>query len=416
MKAVVYKTNAIGWPICRLLRHLWPGCQASRLNGFSLREVPPPSLPGPDWAVVRTRLGGICGTDTAIVGQKQPPDSFLQDFSSQPFVPGHENVATVEQTGPDVDADLRGRRVLVEPTLSCRVRGTEPICTACREGRFGACENFSASFGGSQALPAGTSAGYCAATGGSWGQQFLAHRSQLVAVPEAVTDEKAICVDTFACSLHGVLQADLTDVRRVLVYGAGIIGLAAVGGLRALGFDGEIDILGRSEFHESFAIGQGASDYIRLPDKTDARYEVIAKRTGGTVQRGRFGNRMLSGGYDLVLDCIGSPPSMEECLKWTRAHGQVVLLGTLQRANVDLTPIWFRELRILGAYGRAIERVDGREVGTYQLVLEMIRDGRLTVEGLLTHTFAVEDYRRALMTSLHKSASRCVKAAFDFRE
>jgi threonine dehydrogenase-like Zn-dependent dehydrogenase len=416
MKAIVYKTNPVGWPICKLLRHVWPGCLASGLNGFSLRELPTPELPGPDWALLRTRLGGICGTDTAIVGQKQPPDSFLQDFSSLPFVPGHENVAVVEQVGPGVDPNLRGQRVLVEPTLDCRARGTDPMCPSCQAGAFGACENFSGSFGGNQGLPAGTSVGYCAATGGSWGEQFLAHRSQLIAIPDEVPDEQAILVDTFACSLHGILQADLAQVRRVLVYGAGIIGLAAAGCLRAMGFAGRLDLLGRGEFHESFAIAQGANDYLRLPTHIDARYAAIAERVGGTVQRGRFGNRMLSGGYDLVVDCIGSPQSMEECLKWTRARGQVVLLGTLQRANVDLTPIWFRELRILGAYGRATEHINGRDIGTYQLVLEMIRDGRLSVAGLLTHTFDVEQYREALLTSLHKSKHHCIKAAFDFRD
>ncbi|KKK51097.1 hypothetical protein LCGC14_3118360, partial [marine sediment metagenome] len=81
----------------------------------------------------------------------------------------------------------------------------------------------------------------------------------------------------------------------------------------------------------------------------------------------------------------------------------------------DLTPIWFRELSLVGAYGRQIERLDDREVNTYALVHEMLTQGKLKTDGLLTHTFPLAEYRQAFTMAMHKAAHGAMKVAFDFR-
>ncbi len=415
MKAIVYNVNPVGWATCQWLKHLWEGCLLSPLNGFSLRDVLPPELPARDWVRVRTLLGGICGSDLALVRQKYPPDSLLQAYTSMPMILGHENVAVVDQVGPAVDRSWLGRRVVVEPTLGCAVRGTQPPCQRCAAGEYGACENFSGDLGGSAKLPAGTSIGYNRRTGGSWGEYFVAHRSQLAAVDDRLTDEEAILIDPIACSLHGVLRAERTGVRRVLIYGTGVLGLGVIAGLRAMDFSERIEALGRRDAQGPMATQLGADEFFTLPPDVRSRFGQIAGRTGGTVQRARFGNFMVSGGYDLVFDCVGSQQSVEECLRWTRARGQVVMLGTLQGRNVDLTPLWFRELRLIGAYGRQKETLPGRRIDTYQLVQELMLAGRLKVKRLLTHRFRLDVYRRALNVALHKAKHEAVKVAFDFR-
>lgn len=415
MKAIVYKVHPLGWLTCQWLKHLWPGCLRSGLNGFSLRDVPPPELPGRDWVRLRTLLGGICGSDLAIVHQKQSADSLLQAYSSQPMILGHENVAVVDQVGPDVDRAWIGRRVVVEPTLGCRVRGTSPMCERCEAGQFGSCENFAGWMGGSASLPAGTSIGYNARTGGSWGEYFVAHHSQLIDVPEVLSDEHAVLTDPLAVAVHGVLRTDLESVRRVLVYGGGIVGLGVVSALRAVGFGGRVELLGRGDHLADIAIRQGADEFFDLPREASTRFAQIAARTGGSVQRARFGNFMISGGYGAVFDCIGSEQSVGEALRWTRSRGQVTLLGTLQKARLDLTPTWFKELTVRGAWGRQVETFRGRSVGTYELALEWLAEGRLPTTGLLSHRFSLDEYRKALDVAGKKSKHRAVKVAFDFR-
>ena len=415
MKAIVYHAKPFGWLACKALGRLWPRCRTSRLAGLALRDIPQPPLPTDDWVRLRTRMGGICGTDLAILGQQQPPNAILQAFSSMPMLLGHENLAVVEEVGPDVDADWVGCRVCVEPTLCCRVRGIEPPCRQCRVGRFGTCENFDADGLGLATLPPGTSIGYNSRTGGSWGEYFVAHSSQLVAVPEELSDETAALTDPAACALHAVLRADLSDARQVAVIGAGVMGLATIACLRATGYTGRIEAIEPAGYLEQPARKLGADSFLSLPPDAPGRFEAVAKATGCRVICSRFGNRILSNGYDATFDCVGSPGSFNDSLKWTAGGGQVILVGTGHGGVIDLTGVWFKELKIFGAYGRAEENYTGRKVETYRLVHELMRAGKLNLAPLLTHTFALEDYRVALEVAMNKAAHEAIKVAIDFR-
>ena len=415
MKAILYQLKPFGWALSKLLSPFWPKVILGRMGGLTLAEVPVPELPGDDWVRLRTRLGGICGTDLSILAQKQPPDSILQAFSSMPMVMGHENVAVVDHVGPAVDRNWLGRRVCVEPTLSCIPRGIDPPCHCCQVGQFGACENFGSAGAGRYKLPAGTSIGYNSRTGGSMGEFFVAHVSQLVPLDEQIPDELAVLTDPLACSLHSVLRADLFAAKQVLVYGAGVLGLGVVAALRAVGYTGRIDALDRSAHLGDLARALGASEFMRLGRKAADRFEEIAHRTGGTVNRVRFGNFMLSGGYDVTFDCVGASQTIEECLKWTTARGQMIMVGTGHGGGVDLTPIWFRELSVHGAYGRQVEDFQGRKIGTYQLVHELMLAGKLNVRPMLTNTFRIEQYLHAMETAMWKGKRKAIKVAFDFR-
>jgi threonine dehydrogenase-like Zn-dependent dehydrogenase len=159
----------------------------------------------------------------------------------------------------------------------------------------------------------------------------------------------------------------------------------------------------------------GASDVVLRGARTRReRFEEIASRTAARVREVRFGNLMLSGGYDVVFDCVGSVQSLTECVKWTAGRGTVVLVGTGHGVGVDWTPVWFRELTILGAYGRGVEQWQGRRVGTYALVHELMQSGQWPTSGLLTHRFPLTDYRRAFATAMNKRQG-VVRVAFDFR-
>jgi len=416
MRAITYNIKPLGWGTCRWLRLLWRGCLLTGLNGLKAGEIDKPELPGDDWVLVETLLGGICGTDLSLLAQAQPPNSILQAFSSMPMVLGHENVAVVREVGPSVDDSWVGRRVCVEPTLGCGARGIDPPCQSCRDGRFGTCEHFSGDLEGRYSLPAGTSIGYNSRTGGSFGQYFVAHESQLVVVPDGLSDEQAILTDPIACGLHGVLQADLSAVKRVLVYGSGVMGLGIIASLRAVGFDGHIDALDRHEYLGEVVRRFGADDFLRLGSRKRERFARIAERTGGTVQRVRFGNYMLSGGYDMVFDCVGSAGAVNECLKWTRSGGQVLFVGTGHGGSVDLTPVWFTELQIKGVYGRGIEKLNGKAVTTYELVHDLMLTGKLDVEEMVTHKFSPDEYRQAFSAAARKAAHGAIKVVFDFRQ
>ncbi len=415
MDGLIYGVNPMGWATCKWLRYLWPGCLRSRLNGLAFRRWDRPQLPGEDWAVVRTLLGGLCGSDLALLAQKQPANSLLQAYSTLPAPMGHENVAVVDQVGSGLEETWLGKRVCVEPTLCCAVRGIDPPCGRCGQGQYGACENFGRNGLGTAKLPPGTSLGYCAAVGGSFSEYFLAHKSQLVPVPPPLSDRQAILTDPMACSVHAMLRADLSEAKHVLVYGAGMLGLGVIASLRAAGYTGAIHALDRAGYLQPLTESLGADLFLSLPASRAERFEQIAALTGGYVRRARFGNVMLSGGYDVIFDCVGSQSSINECLKWTRSAGQVILVGTGHGGRLDITPVWFSELTVRGAYGRQIERFDGRQIGTYNLVHEWMLAGKLPVEKLLTHTYRLADYRKAFEVAMNKGLHQAVKVALDFR-
>lgn len=409
MLALTFQTSAARWLTCKALGLLTPNVYWSALSGLSLRDVPVPELPGPQWVRLRTRLGGICGTDLGLVFLRNHPASILRSFSRFPLILGHENVADVEAVGSDVAGWSVGQRVIVEPSLSCVPRGIDPPCPQCQAGRFCLCENFL-----SGPLDKGIMIGAHPATSGSWAPYFVAHQSQLHAVPDDVSDEQAVLVDPVAGGIHGILRRPPGDGERVLVLGGGIIGLSVVGGIQAVGCRARVTAVVRHPFQRAKMESYGADAVLVWPRSLShaERYRQIADLVGGRHVSAGFGNQMLIGGFDLVYDCIGTGRSLTDAVKFARSRGTVVELGTSQICVVDTTPLWFSEVTVLGAYGRAMETWDGRPRHTYEIVLEWMRTGRLATDGLLTHTFALHEYRSAFRTLARRSATAVIKAAF----
>ena len=418
MKSLYYNVNPLGWATTLWLKRFWTGALFSSLNGLTLRDVPMPTPPGDNWVICKTLLGGICGTDLGIITQKQPANSILQEFSTAPMRLGHENVAVVDQVGPGVDKSWVGKRVIADPTLCCEVRGITPPCEPCSRGEFGACENFGTTISSenSPEVTPGTSIGYCGDLGGAFSEYFPAHVSSLTEIPQEIPDELAILTDPLACSLHSVLRADLSKAKRVLVYGAGVLGLGVIACLRAVGFTGEIHAANRSANPKQLAEEFGADLFYQPASKTPERYKQVAELTGAKVHRARFGNYMLSGGYDIVFDCVGTPGVFQDCLKFSAARGQVVMVATSSGGKLDLTPVWFRELSVIGVFGRQLEDFAGEKLHTNSLVHKFMLEGKLNVGKMLTHTFPVDQYKKAFESAIFKSANRSIKVAFDFRK
>jgi len=413
MKAVTYRISPARWLGCKLLGALWPGIYVSGLSGLRLEEVPVPQLPGQDWVLCRTRLGGICGTDLGIVFQRQHPATVMQRFVSWPAVLGHENVAEIVEAGGEVTGLAVGQRVTVDPALGCQARGISPLCKPCQNGRVSTCENFL-----SGPLPAGLGIGYNRRTGGSWGQYFVAHKSQVHPLPDSISDQQAVLTDPLACALHGVLRDRPADGERILIFGGGIIALGVLAALRAVGCSSDVTLLARHDFQARRAEALGADRIVRLDRSSDQRqlYETISRVTDGRVTEGRFGVQCLTaGGFDRVYECTGATKGLTHAFRLARGGGTVLVMGTPQLGMVDMTPTWLKELRVLGLTGRAVEEhpfQPGQKIHAYRLVHELILAGRLKTEGLLTHTYRLEQYREAILASRNRRTSKLIKAAF----
>jgi threonine dehydrogenase-like Zn-dependent dehydrogenase len=355
-----------------------------------LGDVPEPELPAADWMRVLPTLSGICGSDLSAIGGHA--SLYLDPLTSYPFVPGHEVVGTLED----------GTRVVVEPALGCKVRGIEPPCPRCAEGRPGLCYNVTAG-----PIEVGLQTGYCADTGGGWGEVLVAHPSQVHPVPASLSDAAAVLIEPFACCVHAALRGGATKDDVVVVLGAGTIGLLTVAAIKLFTPPKRLIAVAKHPTQRDAARALGA-DQVIAPDDVfqRIRFATGARRLDG------IDRSLLLGGADITFECVGRASSLSDAVRFTRGGGTVVAVGMPGDEKVDWAAIWQRELTVMGAYAYGSEpKRKGRR--TFELALEAAPE--LHLEKLTGPLFALGDYRDAIAYAMSAGRLGAVKVAFDLR-
>ncbi|MEW6046583.1 MAG: zinc-binding dehydrogenase [Bacillota bacterium] len=407
MKAVQFDVTIPRYVAGKLAGAVSSAAFTGPLGSTRLREIPPPELPGPDWALIRTRMGGVCGSDLHTIFLDSSPST--SPLASFPFTFGHENVGVIERLGPALDdaSGFRvGQRVVVDPVLGCEVRGIDPPCPACRRGDYHLCEHFA-----DGRLAPGMITGACRDTGGSWGDYFVAHRSQLLPVPDSLPDEAALMVEPFSVALHPVLRWPPQPGQTALVLGAGTVGLCVVAALRATGTPARIVSVARHRHQAEMARRLGADEVVTA--RGPALYEALAEALGARLLKPIMGKPVPVGGADVTFECVGAGSSIDDALRFTRGGGRVILVGlaSLPR-GVDWTPIWLKELDIQGTFCYGYERLpDGRRLRTMEYAIELMARGKADLSPLVTHKFPLERWREAIRAATRKGPSGAIKVA-----
>ncbi len=390
----------------RYLGKRWPNLYTSSLSCTRLVEIPEPQLPTAEWVKVRTRLSGICGSDLATITAKGSP--YFSPFTSTPFVLGHEIVGDIAETGSAVEGFSVGARVVIEPALPCQVRGIWPACHQCQNLRFANCENITKGD-----ISAGVQTGYCRDTGGGWSRYVLSHQSQLHFVPDAMSDETAVLLEPFACALHGVLKMRPSRTATVCIIGGGTMGLLTLAALRILGHQNRIISFAKYLHQQQLARELGA-DEVLSPNRD--RYRAFCEHIGAESHQPELGQQVLTGGVDATFDCIGSSITIDDALRFTRAGGEVILVGMPGiPKNVDWTSIWYKQLRVTGAYTYGIETYNGERVSTFTLGMRLLQKLESRLRPLVSALFPLQGYKRAIQTALNTGKTGTVKTVFDLR-
>ncbi len=377
-----------------------------------LMEIDEPEPLGPDWVVVRSRLTGICGSDAKQVFMDfgDTTGSALGAWFTMPQVLGHECVGTVERLGPEARGLEVGDRVVLNPWLTCAPRGLSPLCPACEAGHLSQCWRF-AEGRVAPGIHTGTSRD---ATGGFAGR-FPAHDSMLFRVPDAISDEVAVFADPFAVSLHGITRNPPPPDGKVLVYGHGALGTCASAILRALYPGVEVAVVARFDAQKKLAERLGAS-LVLDPDDRLAIIEAVTDWSGGTLVASSMGMPMAyPGKIDVVYDTIGKAETLEVGARILAAHGTLVQSGVHGSERWDTSPLYFKELRLTGSNAFGIEEVEGVRKHGLQHYLDLVEAGRVDLDGMLTHTFRLEEWREAFTALACQESSGAIKVAFDQR-
>lgn len=394
MKAVVYKQNPFKYLVMRFFSRQFPSLIYGPLCLANLKEIPEPELINEEWVKIKVIMSGICGSD--IGGLNGQESLYLEPYVSDSFVLGHENVGVITKVGKKVKGLRVNDRVVVIPFLSCKQRGFRKLCKYCAEGDYALCENVNEGI-----LSKGLSIGWNKDTSGGWSEYFVAHYSNVVKLPDSVSDESAVMIDSFSCALHAVMQNPPKENEIILVYGCGTMGLNTIASIRALGLKNKIVAIYSRNFQKSMAIKLGAD--ILVSFKEDI-FKKIAEITKAKIYYPQLGKPTIEGGVGIIYDCVASSDTVNNSLRFLKAKGRLVMIATAGvLKNIDFAPLWFRELIFVGSCEQGHEKYKGSTKLTYEIAVDMLKEKKVDLEQFVTHKFPREEFKQALKTAINKS-------------
>ena len=380
---------------------------------LSMQEVPDARVQFPDWLVIKTHLTGICGSDyKQVFIDFENIDSPMAACATFPQVMGHEVVGTIAAVGPQVTTRRVGQRVVLNPWLSCAPRGITPLCSMCRDGQFSLCESFRKG-----RLAAGIHTGTCRDASGGYAPYLPAHESMAIPIPDAISDEQAVLADPFSVSLHSVLRYPPKPGDLVVVYGCGTLGLCAIEILHKL-FDVRIVAITRFDHQARLARQLGAEETIPWRPVA-AIIARLAEITGSELfapSEGAPGIPMLFGksGVRVVYNTVGTAESLEVSVRIAGPRSTVVMSGVDTPARFEWSPHYFKEINLVGSNAFGVEEWNGVHKHAMEHYFDLIATQRIDVTPILTHRFALDDFREAFRTTHNQGETGAVKVLFDF--
>jgi len=305
----------------------------------ALATVAVPSLE-PDQVLVRVAAVGVCGSDVHYYEHGRIGSYVVE----QPLILGHELSGRIEAVGSAVDARRIGERVAVEPQRPCR------ICAQCKSGRYNLCAEMQFF-----ATPPINGA-FC---------EFIAIQSDFAhAIPDSISDEAAALIEPLSVGIWACQRAEVGPGSRVLISGAGPIGVIAAQTARVFGAS-EIVVSEVDAARREFALAHGAT---RVLDPRDESVEGMD--------------------VDAFIDASGVGNAVRSGIRAVRPAGRVILVGL---GNDDLElPVSYlqnREIWLSGVF---------RYANTWPLAIDLVASGRVDLDALVTGRFALSEAESAL--------------------
>lgn len=334
--------------------------RAAMIHGpgdLRLDEIPEP-VAGPEDVLLRVGACGICGSDIGYVAMGGMPTRNIH-----PMPLGHEFSALVETVGAAVRDIRPGMRVVVDPMQSDNLGNGGP------EGGF---------------------APRVLLRNARLGQN-------LHEVPADMPFERAALVEPLSVAMHAVNIADPRPDEKVVVYGAGCIGLGAIVALRARGVR-EIAAVDLSEERLARARALGATVTIN-PASTDVAEALASAHGRGDL----YGIPVV--GSQVFIEAAGVGAVMEEIVRIAPHSARVVVVSLHKKpASIDLSFLLMKELAIKGSIGYPQE---------FPAVIRLLSDPALDVSPIVSHRFDFADFHEAWRTACDASRSAKVMVSFD---
>lgn len=307
-------------------------------------------VPSAGQVVVEVGAVGICSSDVHYYYDHGRIGNYVVD---QPMIIGHEAAGTVVDVGANVDPRLIGRQVALEPGVPCLA------CAECLNGRYNLCPDVV--FFATPPVDGAIS-------------QFVSIDAHFCApCPAGLSDEQAAMAEPISVGIWAARKAHITPGDRVLVTGAGPVGLLAAQVARAFGAV-EVTVTDLSGFRLAKARQLGLEAHPAAEP--------------------------LPGEYDVLLECSGSPAALGAGMQAVARAGRIVLVGMgAETVTINVSLLQGREISLTGTF---------RYANTYPLALQLVASGAVDVGPVITHHFGIDDTEDAL--TLSKSDPQSLKA------
>ena len=319
------------------------------INDIRIEDYPDP-VAGPGEVVIKSKVAGICATDIkTLLGQGIPKDL--------PTILGHEVVGEIYAIGEGVEGYDTGERVAVYPIAVCGK------CRYCRQGRHNLCE---AEFGLGHGIEGGF-AEYVRLP------KEIVNIGGVVKLHEDFSYEDAVMAEPLSCALAAARACRLKKGYKVLIIGAGPMGLMHLKIARWCGC--EVIIADLMESRLALAGTMGA-EYLIDSSKNDLHEEVMRITDGH--------------GADVVIISLGIPEVIEDSLKLTAKGGVCNIFGGPPECEIKLDPRWlhYQEITLTGTFAST--------PADFKKCLQLIGEEAIIVSNLISHRFTLDSFLDAV--------------------
>jgi L-iditol 2-dehydrogenase len=333
------------------------------IRQMKMMEVPIPPMERETDVLIRMKRLGVCGSDIHYYTTGRIGNQVVR----YPFPVGHEGAGIVEKTGPGVTRVRAGDEIAMDPAMPCG------YCDQCLSGRPNTCRNLKF-------------LGCPGQADGCLSEYIVMPESSCIPLHGNLTLDHASLSEPLAIGIYAVHRAIAPDNSAIGILGFGPIGMSVFLAARAQGVK-RIAVTDRIGKRLKMAVDAGAS-YTGNPDKQDVVKELSLMEP------------LLP---DVVFECCGRQEAMDQAVKLLRPGGKLMIIGIpeFDRWSFDAAEIRRKEIDIQNIR---------RQNNCTEEALEMISNGRIPVDSMITHRFSFEktkdafdlvaDYRDGVMKAM----------------